>query len=91
MSGLLAWFFIFSVLQPGISEDRITYRSANGQETRVRVGSLSQYIDGEIQFQVREGGLLKIPSARVVQLEFESGEAWKKGAGIHIVLHHGIR
>ena len=79
MSGLLAWSLVFSVLQPGVCEDRITYRSANGEETRVRVGSLSQYIDGEIQFQVREGGLLKIPSARVVQLEFESGEAWKKG------------
>ena len=79
MSVLVAWFLIFCVLQPGICEDRITYRSANGEETRVRVGSLSQYKDGEIQFQVREGGLLKIPSARVVQLEFESGDAWEKG------------
>ena len=79
MSVPVAWFLIFCVLQPGICEDRITYRSANGEETRVRVGSLSQYKDGEIQFQVREGGLLKIPSARVVQLEFESGDAWEKG------------
>ena len=54
MSGLLAWSLVFGVLQPGICEDRITYLSANGEETRVRVGSLSQYVDGEIQFSLEK-------------------------------------
>jgi hypothetical protein len=61
------------------AEDRITYRSTSGLETRTRAGTIEGYENGEFQFLVQEGGVLKVPANRVLGLEFEGPEEWQKG------------
>jgi tetratricopeptide (TPR) repeat protein len=61
------------------AEDRMTYRSTSGLETRTRTGAMAGYEDGEFRFQVQEGGELKVPASRVIGLEFEGSEEWQKG------------
>ena len=62
-----------------LAEDRITYRSTSGLETRIRMGAVTGYEDGEFRFRVQEGGELKVPASRVLGLEFEGSEEWQSG------------
>lgn len=65
----------------GMAEDRLRYRDASGSEIRERSGTLLDWTDGQIAFQVpgEGGGTLRLPAERIVDLEFDGSAAWTEG------------
>ena len=59
--------------------ERLWYFDASGETLRNRAGTVVSYREGQWEFDVDGGGTLRLPTSRVVALDFESSESWTRG------------